>query len=397
MTPRTLFLLQGNGPLLNRGCEAILRSTVSLLRDEFGPCRFINSPSSRIHPKRYDEVDRDITHFLPYKKWSVLGFTSRVMRRFFGRSGKHFERCIPRAAATLVLGGDNLSLDYGNPSGLFLQNRLTLKHGKPLILWGASIGPFAKDPQFERFAAEELKKTSLICARESETISYLATIGVTENVRSVSDPAFVLEPQVVHNDPELSILDEPCIGLSLSSLFDRYWNREPSLLDASTEWISSVVRKNDLPVLLIPHVVYPQRNDHAFMKQIVDKLGGLKSRVKLLGPQYNAQQLKWIISQVTVFAGARTHSTIAALSSHVPTISIGYSMKARGLNEDIFGHCDWLISLNDLCGDLLAGRIGQLLAGTPQVRKHLTEIMPAYKAKARQAAKYVREVIDAGM
>jgi hypothetical protein len=72
-------------------------------------------------------------------------------------------------------------------------------------------------------------------------------------------------------------------------------------------------------------------------------------------------------------------------------------MKARGLNEDIFGHCDWLISLNDLCGDLLAGRIGQLLAGAPQVRKHLTEIMPAYKAKARQAAKYVREVIDAGM
>ena len=45
--------------------------------------------------------------------------------------------------------------------------------------------------------------------------------------------------------------------------------------------------------------------------------------------------LKNIISNCHYFMGARTHSTIAALSSYVPTISIAYSIKAFGINEEI--------------------------------------------------------------
>ena len=35
--------------------------------------------------------------------------------------------------------------------------------------------------------------------------------------------------------------------------------------------------------------------------------------------------------------GARTHSTIAAYSSGVPTLVIGYSVKSRGIATDLFG------------------------------------------------------------
>ncbi|MBO5622010.1 MAG: polysaccharide pyruvyl transferase family protein, partial [Butyrivibrio sp.] len=37
------------------------------------------------------------------------------------------------------------------------------------------------------------------------------------------------------------------------------------------------------------------------------------------------------------FVGARTHSTIAAYSSNVPTLVIGYSVKSRGIATDLFG------------------------------------------------------------
>ena len=37
------------------------------------------------------------------------------------------------------------------------------------------------------------------------------------------------------------------------------------------------------------------------------------------------------------FVGARTHSTIAAYSSGVPTLVIGYSVKSRGIATDLFG------------------------------------------------------------
>jgi polysaccharide pyruvyl transferase WcaK-like protein len=51
-----------------------------------------------------------------------------------------------------------------------------------------------------------------------------------------------------------------------------------------------------------------------------------------------ARQVKWVISKCRYFIGARTHATVAAFSTGVPTISIAYSKKARGINRDIFGH-----------------------------------------------------------
>ena len=38
-----------------------------------------------------------------------------------------------------------------------------------------------------------------------------------------------------------------------------------------------------------------------------------------------------------MFIGARTHSTIAAYSSGVPTLVVGYSVKAKGIAKDLFG------------------------------------------------------------
>ena len=52
---------------------------------------------------------------------------------------------------------------------------------------------------------------------------------------------------------------------------------------------------------------------------------------------YNAAELKFIISKCVFFIGARTHSTIAAYSSQVPTLVLGYSVKSIGIATDIFG------------------------------------------------------------
>ncbi len=53
--------------------------------------------------------------------------------------------------------------------------------------------------------------------------------------------------------------------------------------------------------------------------------------------KYNAKELKGYISRCRAFVGARTHSTIAAYSTGVPTLAIGYSVKARGIAKDLFG------------------------------------------------------------
>jgi len=70
-----------------------------------------------------------------------------------------------------------------------------------------------------------------------------------------------------------------------------------------------------MPTYLIPHVTNPTSNDYAFMQRALSQIKDRNSNIILVPPDYNAAETKWIISRMTLFAGARTHSTIAALSS----------------------------------------------------------------------------------
>jgi colanic acid/amylovoran biosynthesis protein len=403
---KPLFILYGNSSMLNRGCEAILRSTVEILRTEFGPCRFVNSPPRYFEPEELGDVEDDVVHVVPAKRvfpgksWFTFHMRKRAFmfkptRRIFGTRSEVFGPYLAESTAGLAIGGDNFSFDYGAPWTQFAINRSILRHGKPLVIWGASIGPFDRRPKFERFAAQELSKATLICARESETVSYLKSLGIADNVRLVADPAFTLEPHEVDLDrPDLKIVQEPCIGINISPLMARYWKASRSWLDCATENVKGILENIALPVLFVPHVVQPGNNDYHFMKQIMIRLAAYRDRMAILGPEYDCRQIKWVISNLAAFIGARTHSTIAALSSNVPTLSIAYSVKARGINRDIFGHLDWLVHFEALEGEVLSCVTQRLLRSESSVRNHLVDFMPAYKEKARQAAKYVKEIIQ---
>jgi colanic acid/amylovoran biosynthesis protein len=100
-----------------------------------------------------------------------------------------------------------------------------------------------------------------------------------------------------------------------------------------------------------------------------------KSRY-LVSPEYNAAETKWIISQMALFAGARTHSTIAALSSGVPTLSFAYSIKAQGINRDIFGHTNYCMEPTDLDAKAVASRITSMLDESAAIRRDLAGRTP---------------------
>jgi len=97
------------------------------------------------------------------------------------------------ADCAMLLGGDNYTMDYGRPDYMLEMTNVLLSTGKPVVLWGASVGPFTSDPEFELAMRDQLPKLSLILARETETLAYLKSIGVEDNVRLVADPAFLME------------------------------------------------------------------------------------------------------------------------------------------------------------------------------------------------------------
>ncbi len=391
------FILYGNSSSMNRGCEAILESTIDIMDKVFGESEYLNAPPRYFSPEELGYYGVRIKHLPPpiRTRFSLAWFKYQIYRVFFQTTVDPFCHYLPEAKALLAIGGDNYSLDYGKPRRYLEVHNRVLKSGVPLVIWGASIGPFSKDPDYEKYITGELRKVNLICARESETVDYLKSIGVEENVRLVADPAFALSPVKPETiDANLSDrLEEGAIGLNFSPIIQRYMGGESDWMTVASRCLDELLDVVDCPLILIPHVIQPGNDDREFMKKVLTLIKPEKQqKVMLIDTPYRCREMKWIISQLKAFIGARTHATIAALSSCVPTISIGYSMKARGINQDIYGHQKWLVPSTEIKDSGLAKVAQAFMSDLEGTKAQLTQTMPSYREGAYRAAEYIKEI-----
>jgi len=403
------FLMVGNASYRSRGCEAIVRGTIEVLAAQFPNAKFILSSFGGADARKdaEEEIDARIEH-RPHdpnrvRKWTPQWVKYRLLER-------HSPVWLPMAYSAqysalrecdcaLEIGGDNYSLDYGHSDTFIQLDRLLLSTGKPLVLWGASVGPFSDNPEVEDIFREHLQRFDLVLARESATVAYLASIGVSENVRLVADPAFTMKPA----EPDISddlraFLDKRPIGLNLSGLVGRFreGGREEWPAGAA-ECIRALLDLDAGPLLLVPHDLREaHNNDYEFMLSAMDVLGRSDGRVQIVPPTLSATEYKWVISQLRAHVGARTHTTIASLSSCVPTVSIGYSMKARGINRDVFGHEDWVIPIQELTPAGLSSKVALMLDQESLVRQRLAEVIPEMVKRAYSAGELLGDLLNAG-
>jgi len=412
MTTSSPIILHGNNFDQNRGCQA-LRLTTQMILDLYLP----NTP--RLHANIFRNDAPQFHQIEPDAKSAGLHWEIRnrshplfylwgvklVRAALFGWFPPlRIHRELPKCRCVLAMGGDNLSFDYGLlPVLMFLSPfAKAVKLNVPSVIWGASIGPFRQKPTWERRFADVLRQVNLITVRESLTQTYLEELGIEKNVRRVADPAFILPTE----QPELpkpieNALTTGAVGLNMAPLMSRYSGQSPQQwLAAVAEMVTHVVRRIDMPVILIPHVmmspnIFPSNDDYLFMKEVRNVLEPADRERTLLydAREHTCKQIKGMISRLRLFAGSRTHAAIAALSTNVPTFSIGYSVKSRGINHDLFGHENWVAHFSELTGERLADRIGSLQQEEDSVRKHLANVVPDYAEKAWLNGEYLRQTL----
>jgi colanic acid/amylovoran biosynthesis protein len=139
----------------------------------------------------------------------------------------------------------------------------------------------------------------------------------------------------------------------------------------------------------------PEEDDPAILAAVRAAAPRAAGRMRLLEPGLDAAVTKDAIARCRCFIGARTHATIAALSSGVPTLSIGYSAKARGINLDLFGHDRYLLPAPDLCAATLAQAAARLEADAAQVRDRLAGLQPRMAAMARRNVEALADLLAA--
>ena len=153
--------------------------------------------------------------------------------------------------------------------------------------------------------------------------------------------------------------------------------------------INYIIETTDNQIVLIPHVVKNNNDDREVLQEIYKKVGRA-DRIILLN-DYNCMQLKGFIARCRFFIGARTHATIAAYSTCVPTLVTGYSVKARGIAQELFGTDEhYVVPVQNLqTTEDLTKAFVWLQNHENKIKEKLINIMPKYQSDVLLARKFI--------
>ncbi|UGB38510.1 polysaccharide pyruvyl transferase family protein [Frateuria soli] len=400
------FYLSGQRTFRNRGCEAIVRSTVALLRDQFGEVEVL-VPSTNIArdsaqwPDASGQGVRFVRAYLPppARYWVQL---QSLPLPLIKRAGWPFpmprwlRQQLDSVDAVLAVGGDNYSLDYRIPSPIMSVDGWAMDMGKPVMLWGASVGPFEREPEFVDPVTRHLARMHFVAAGESMSHDYLVHKLGLRNVIRMAEPSFMLGKEPVDLKPFWPRGDGHVLGLNVSRLVERHQRSNKNVHAELEGFIRHAVKEHRLGVLLIPHAD-PLRQAHGgdaeYMGPLLTRLADLGSAVTMMPNTFNAAQTKYVISYLRFFIGARAHPVIAALSSGVPTVSIAYSVKACGINRDLFGNQETVLQARNLSSRRLQDMLERLVQQEDTLRSLLECRLAEWQSATRAATARISDCL----
>jgi len=235
--------------------------------------------------------------------------------------------------------------------------------------------------------AAHLKRYTSITVRETASQNYLHNLGI--DAKLVADPAFVLMPEQIDTS-EFMVPGRDYLGLNVSPLVRKFRNSDASraAFDADiVNFVKKVVTETSLDVIMIPHVDplsgSHENSDRSYLKGLLQRLAEFGERVRITPDLLNAAQIKYVLGKCRYFMGARTHATVGALSQGVPTISIAYSIKAVGINQDLFNSTDCVLPTPEVSMDTLLRSLAFLQNSESALKATLAERIPVWKDKAR--------------
>jgi polysaccharide pyruvyl transferase WcaK-like protein len=371
----------------NHGCEAIVRGTNEILKQELRLFSFAPQDEVKYQVNQIVEVFGDTK--TPIKRFSVVFLFSILQIKFFKKttiftkfSKLNFFSKIKKGDICLSIGGDNYT--YQGIWELEDYNKILRNKGAKTVLWGCSI-----DEEIIPKVVKDLNNYNMIIARETLTFNALKKEGVLTKIRLCPDSAFQLKTNEVQLPNNFT--KKNTVGINFSPLILKYGNSD-LILKNFENLIQYLISETDFQIALIPHVVVQGNDDREIMLPFFEKFK-LTNRIIWID-DFSCSDLKGFISNCRFFLGARTHATIAAYSTEVPTIAIGYSMKAKGIAKDIFGSFE-----NYVCPvqnfeneNELIRSFNWLVENEELIKQHYRNVLPNYKVNALKAAEFLKEL-----
>lgn len=383
------IILCGHTGSNNRGCEAIVRSSVYILKssdielemgsfakvqdEKLGLDNIINIVEYRGYKNRYS----------PQRIYN--GFSKKIFKNNMPEQKyiqkNIFER-VKNADAALVIGGDTYC--YGRPVTAYSLNKYAHSKKVKTVLWSCSV----EKAKITSEMKDDLNRYSMIFPRETITYNSLRECGISEDkLFLMSDSAFALQPEEV-------ILPDAFENVLAYNPSYTIYKAGERVSENRDKLIENILKNTDLKIALVPHVYDTDFGDAVVCKEIFEKYRNT-NRLFLFDDIYNCMQLKYIISKCRFLVAERTHASIAGYSTCVPTFVLGYSVKSKGIAQDIFAQNEHYVYPSDKLFDenTYWNEIQYMLQNEAKIKTHLETIMPEYIKKAKLAGEKLKQIL----
>ena len=261
----------------------------------------------------------DFEYRLVHKFGIILPFTQ------FGRYVKQVE------LEAAIYGGDGFSDIYGTRSfmGRMNQTWILCRAGVPLLFLPQTIGPFKEKKNYDT-AVNILRYAKEIFVRDDRFVSEFNKLGLKYTLTPDLSSFMVPEPLDIEIKPN-------AVGLNVSGLaYSNTFNGLEGQFNAYPELIDRIInhfREKGCTIYLIPHSYNYNKpiadDDMLACREAYRRLKD-KNNVVLIDRDLISPQIKYIISKMTFFIGARMHANFAAIYTGVPVFGMAYSYKFEG-------------------------------------------------------------------
>lgn len=375
MKNKKKILIYGVSTYKNRGVEAIINSTLNQIdKDKYEI--YIASYDLPYNSNKYtNRVKKYIDH---YRINNLTEEEKELERKYQNMpfDYNNFEllyqgdvvKAMEKVDICISAGGDNYC--YDPCSWLYALDKKSRSLGKKTILWGSSLFEEIDDLEL----IENFDNFDVLVIRESLTLNAIKDYVDPNKIIFAKDPAFSLEPSQVelsdwyHNNKNYIILN-------VSPLTIKNEIGYKAIIDL----MKHILKNTKYSICLLPHVTTEDCNDLDILNELKNDFKE-NDRVYLEENEYDCRELKYIISNSKLAVVARTHASIAAYSTCVPTLVIGYSVKAKGIAKDLFGsYDDYVINSSDLNSELLINKFNYINNNRDIIINKLKDQMPKIK------------------
>ena len=230
-----------------------------------------------------------------------------------------------------IYGGDGFSDIYGTRSfiGRMDQTWILRRAGVPLLFLPQTIGPFKEKKNYD-MAVCLLRYAKEIFVRDDKFVSEFNKLGLKYTLTPDLSSFMAPEPWDIEIKPN-------AVGLNVSGLaYSNTFHGLKEQFDAYPELIDRIInhfREKGCAIYLIPHSYNYNKpiadDDMLACREAYRRLKD-KNNVVLIDRDLISPQIKYIISKMTFFIGARMHANFAAIYTGVPVFGMAYSYKFEG-------------------------------------------------------------------